>query len=60
MKIDRARIMTTAAWIEKHEAHRSPGTEHGREDAKHPSGEWIRLRCACGATHLTTKAKAGQ
>jgi hypothetical protein len=58
MDIDPARIMSTAAWREAHDAHRPPGGDYTHEDAGHPDHEWIRLRCPCGATHLTTEAKA--
>lgn len=47
----KAKIMTTQAWLELH----SPHGPIGEEPYPHPSGEWIRLVCPCGAGQITIK-----
>lgn len=58
-RVEQDLVMPTATWRELHDPHRPPGVEYAREDAGHPRGTWIRLRCPCGAAHTTTRAKAG-
>lgn len=52
------RVISTADWRKIHDPHRTPGFDHAREDAKHPSGEIVRLRCGCGSTHVTSYLEA--
>lgn len=47
-------LLTTAQWRAQHDEHRTAGLDHAREDAGHPTGEWVRLRCVCGAVHTTS------
>ncbi len=54
----RAHVLTTEAWRRIHDAHRTPGFDHARQDAGHPSERWVTLCCTCGAAHTTTYVEA--
>lgn len=48
-----AKTMTTDRWRELHAGH---GPALVVPYTPHPSGEWVVLRCPCGAGHVTTHA----
>lgn len=59
------RVQTTEAWMAEHRPHLQamdagepggPPFDFIKEDAGHPSGDWVRLCCPCGARHTTDNA----
>lgn len=46
----------TAAWIGEHRPHIAEGFDFVRNPIEHPDGNWVKLMCSCGASHVTTEA----